>query len=75
MKATRFFCTLVLSCLLPLGVWADTVVIEINETNFPNAKFRTYLLSTSYGMDGLLTEEELANVTEMNVSEKSISPR
>ena len=64
---------LVLSCLLPLGVWADTVVIEINETNFPNAKFRTYLLSTSYGNDGLLTEEELANVTEMNVSEKGIA--
>ena len=40
--------------------WAD---VQINENNFPDEQFRTFVLSQSYGEDGVLTDEEIANVT------------
>ena len=46
--------------------------IAINETNFPDENFRSWLKSQSYGSDGMLTEEEIASVTEIDVSYKSI---
>lgn len=46
--------------------------IEINTTNFPDENFRNWLFSQDYGKDGLLTEEEIASVTEINVSERGI---
>lgn len=49
--------------------WAD---VEINETNFPDEKFRSYLLSQSYGKDGVLTDAEIASITKINVSHKDI---
>lgn len=47
--------------------------IAINETNFPDYNFRSWLLEQSYGSDGYLTPDEIADVTEMNVSSKGIS--
>ena len=56
--------------LLSAGTaWAD---VEINETNFPDENFRSWLLSQSYGRDGLLTDEEINGVTSIDVSYKSI---
>ena len=49
--------------------WAD---VEINATTFPDANFRNWVLKQSYGQDGLLTEEEIAGVTTIRVSYKSI---
>ena len=46
--------------------------IAINETNFPDVNFRNWLLSQSYGSDGVLTEEEIVKVTSIDVSWKSI---
>ena len=46
--------------------------IAINVTNFPDENFRNYLLSLSYGSDGILTEDEIANVASINVSSRSI---
>jgi Leucine-rich repeat (LRR) protein len=46
--------------------------IRINSTNFPDANFRNYLLNTGYGSDGILTDAEIAGVTSINVSSKSI---
>ena len=58
--------------LLSAGTaWAD---VEINETNFPDASFRNYLLSQDYGSDGKLTDEEIAGVTSINVSGTYFSP-
>ena len=58
--------------LLSAGTaWAD---VEINETNFPDAIFRNYLLSQDYGSDGKLTDEEIAGVTSINVSGTYFSP-
>ena len=41
------------------SAWAD---VTINETNFPDVNFRNYLLSQSYGKDGMLTDEEIAQI-------------
>jgi hypothetical protein len=46
--------------------------ITINETNFPDANFRKYLLEQDYGSDGVLTETEIAEITYMDVSEAGI---
>ena len=47
--------------------------VEINETNFPDADFRSYLLSESYGSDGVITNAEIAEVTSIDVSLKNIA--
>ena len=36
--------------------------IEINETNFPDEKFRKLILEENYGKDGILTEAEISDV-------------
>ena len=45
---------------------------EVNETNFPDENFRSWLLSQEYGADGVLTDEEIENVTSISVSNKNI---
>ena len=42
-------------------------IIEINETTFPDAGFRSSILSQSYGEDGLLTDTEILTTTSMYV--------
>ena len=49
--------------------WAD---VTINETNFPDEKFRNYLLSQSYGSDELLTDAEIDGITDMSVTYQGI---
>ena len=46
--------------------------IEINETNFPDAIFRNWILQQYYGMDGKLTENEIKDVTSIAVYEKNM---
>ncbi len=46
--------------------------ITINETTFPDEVFRNYLLSRPYGLDGVLTNEELANITHLYLYGKDI---
>lgn len=48
-------------------------MITINETNFPDKKFRSWLLKQDYGKDGVLTEEAIKGVTEINVRDQDIS--
>ena len=47
--------------------------VAINATNFPDEKFRNYLLAQSYGKDAVLTEDEMLTITELDVSKKGIS--
>ena len=47
--------------------------IAIDETHFPDANFRNYLLSQSYGKDGVLTEAEIKGITSIDVYYKNIS--
>lgn len=60
---------LVFAALLTISAMAD---VKINVTNFPDAKFRSYLLSNSYGKDGVLTDEEIARITTIVVSDVGI---
>ena len=42
-------------------------MITINEKNFPDVNFRNWLLKQDYATDGVLTEEMLSEVTELDV--------
>ena len=48
------------------------VNIEIDETNFPDANFRNYLLEQDYGTDGIITSDEIEGITDITVSGKDI---
>ena len=60
--------TLALLLLATLAVQAD---VTINQTNFPDANFRSYLLSLY--PKGYLTNSEVQNLTTLDVSSKNIS--
>lgn len=49
------------------------VRIAIDKENFPDDNFREYLLGQDYGWDGVLTEREIMNITEMDVYDMEIS--
>ena len=68
-KLKNFFFALTLC--VPLTAAAQDV--EINEENFPDKKFRSYLLTQYYGKDGVLTEEEIEKITSLNLFDKGIS--
>ena len=59
-----------LSVLMPLIANAQS--IEINETNFPDTKFRKLLLEQTYGSDGVITEEEISEITSLSVVYENI---
>ena len=44
------------------GSDATPANIAIDATNFPNDVFRAYLLNQNYGKDGVITQEEIANI-------------
>lgn len=47
----------------------EPVVVEgvnINEDNFPDKKFRNWLLSQSYGTDAVITDAEMATITTIS---------
>ena len=50
---------LIVALLASLSAWAE---VEINETNFPDANFRNWLLEQSYGQDSVLYEWEISFV-------------
>ena len=53
------------------GEWvkiAEPVGLAINETNFPDPIFRAYVINKLDDGDGYLTDQEIAAVTEINVS-------
>ena len=47
--------------------------VEINETNFPDVNFRSFLLEQPYGEDGIITDTEMADITDINVYGRNIS--
>lgn len=42
--------------------------VEINEDNFPDEAFRTWLTGQKYGKDNVLTAEEIAGITTINIT-------
>ena len=61
---------LLVAMVASLSAWAD---VTINETNFPDANFRNWLLSQPYGSDGVLTDGEIAAIITIDVSSNSIA--
>ncbi len=62
--------TLFLLALLSVSsAWADVV---INETNFPDENFRSYLKSLWYGLDGVITDKEISRVTSIGINNQGI---
>ena len=52
---------------------APTLVgITINETNFPDGNFRDWISAQEYGQDGVLTDDEIADVMSIKVTSKNI---
>ena len=70
MKHQRLLLSFVAS-LMAITTWAD---VEINETNFPDEHFRSWLKNQSYGSDDVLTEAEIASVTSISMSGSYSSP-
>ena len=66
---------LLLSFVALLSMTHAMADVEINETNFPDANFRSYLLSQNYDYDGdgLITDYEIADITYISVSDMNIS--
>lgn len=49
-----------------------TAGVTIDETTFPDENFRNWLLKQKYGKDGILTEEEIAEVKTIDVAYQDI---
>lgn len=67
MKKHLFLFILMLSPML-----ASAVDVKIDETTFPDSNFRNWVLSQEYGADGVLTNEELENVTSLEINRLEI---
>ena len=63
---------LLLTAFVLLAAVAGRADELINEENFPDANFRNWLLSQEYGKDGVLTHDEVLDITEINVIDKGI---
>ncbi len=60
--------------LAPVAAMAsEPQSVEINETNFPDATFRKYVKDFDKDGNDVLSPQEIAEVTEINVYNKSIS--
>lgn len=46
---------------------------KIDELSFPDERFREYLINEPFGRDRVLTEEEIAGITTLDVSDLGIS--
>jgi len=46
--------------------------VPINDEHFPDEIFRNFLLDQNFGRDGVLTEEEIKNVTRLDVTKDGI---
>ncbi len=48
-----------------VGGSVEITGVDINEENFPDANFRNWLLSQSYGKDAVITDTEMAGITKI----------
>ena len=46
--------------------------LEINASNFPDENFRSWLLEQEYGTDGVLTDEEIADIQSITIYSRGI---
>lgn len=67
---TKNLAVIIIGLLIAIPMQAGK--IEINEQNFPDENFRNWVLSQEYGKDGVLTEEEIAGATFVNLLAQNI---
>lgn len=53
--------------VLPVGAFAAEGDVEINDTNFPDPIFQSYVRSLPGGFDGILTPEDIEGITEISL--------
>ena len=65
----KILCALVFVGMIVSCAWGE---VEINATNFPDQTFRTYLSGESFDKngDGVLSDSEIATVSEINVDSR-----
>lgn len=63
---------LLLTAFVLLTAVTGRADVKINESTFPDANFRNWVLSQEYGKDALLTDDEIADVHEIDVCQKKI---
>ncbi|WP_180339382.1 InlB B-repeat-containing protein, partial [Peptoniphilus catoniae] len=59
--------------LIVSPVWAGPGDVEINATNFPDGKFRAYVVTLDVDGDGKLSDTEIAGITAINVRNENIA--
>ena len=56
--------------------WASEPIVvtgvDINAENFPDENFRNWLLSQSYGTDGVITDSEMGSISKIDASSSGI---
>lgn len=67
-----FGCMTVMVMALLMMHSCSNGIVKINEKNFPDPAFRSYLLEEDYGQDGVLTKEEIQSIDILYVEEKDI---
>ena len=65
--------TLLLTLVALLGIMQARADVTINATNFPDENFRNWLLEQYYGSDGVITDDEIAEIKEIYVINTSIA--
>ena len=65
--------TLLLVTLLTIIATEARADATINESNFPDAAFREFLLEQGYGRDGVITNSEISAIKKMDVSVMGIA--
>ena len=70
MKAKKLFLSL-FALIMASTTWAANV--SINATNFPDERFRSFLFGQTYGIDSVLTESEIAEITRLDLRDKYIA--
>lgn len=63
---------LLLSVLALFTATMSKADVNVNETNFPDANFRNFIKGEVYGSDGVLTSDEIAEITTIDVSDRYI---
>ena len=69
---TRWLILAILAFNCSIAAIAENI-IEINDVNFPDANFRAFLLSQTYGSDGQITETEINGISSINIQNRGIT--
>lgn len=64
-----------LKAVLAIGIIIAAIFadVEINETTFPDKNFRNLILSQNWRSDGVITDAEIAEITNLDLYKKKIS--